>query len=72
MIHLRSTEKGSRSFKTDNLLSPAEDRIPSVPAIGRSSVLTTAGQVFIRQILTHNEYDREKWKQDQWFRNTNA
>jgi len=27
-------------------------------------------QLFIRYILTHGEYDKEKWKQDNWFRTT--
>ena len=27
-------------------------------------------RVFIRHILTHKEYDREKWKKDKWFKNT--
>lgn len=26
-------------------------------------------KVFIRQILTHAEYDKNNWKQDQWFSN---
>ncbi|MGI0482528.1 type II toxin-antitoxin system HigB family toxin [Geminocystis sp. CENA526] len=26
-------------------------------------------KVFIREILTHKEYDKNKWKQDQWFNN---
>lgn len=24
-------------------------------------------KVFIRQILTHGEYDQDKWKQDKWY-----
>jgi mRNA interferase HigB len=29
----------------------------------------TYKKVFIRQILTHAEYDKNDWKKDQWFRN---
>lgn len=29
----------------------------------------TYKKVFIRIILTHTEYDRNNWKQDQWFNN---
>lgn len=29
----------------------------------------THKKVFIRSILTHAEYDKNKWKQDQWFNN---
>ncbi len=29
----------------------------------------TYKKVFIRSILTHTEYDKNKWKQDQWFSN---
>ena len=29
----------------------------------------TYKKVFIRSILTHKEYDKSKWKQDQWFNN---
>lgn len=25
------------------------------------------GMVFIRQVLTHHEYDQDKWKNDPWF-----
>jgi mRNA interferase HigB len=26
--------------------------------------------IFIRSVLTHAEYDKEKWKNDQWFEST--
>ncbi|MGA9379725.1 MAG: type II toxin-antitoxin system HigB family toxin [Phormidium sp.] len=26
--------------------------------------------VFIRNVLTHAEYDKENWKNDEWFENT--
>lgn len=26
--------------------------------------------VFIRSVLTHAEYDKEKWKNDDWFKNS--
>lgn len=29
------------------------------------------GRLFIRHILTHTEYDRGKWKEDEWFKNIN-
>jgi mRNA interferase HigB len=29
----------------------------------------TYKKVFIRLILTHAEYDKNKWKQDKWFNN---
>ncbi|GAK55078.1 hypothetical protein U27_01909 [Candidatus Vecturithrix granuli] len=28
-------------------------------------------RLFIRHILTHDEYNREKWKEDLWFRSSN-
>ncbi|MBF0290180.1 MAG: type II toxin-antitoxin system HigB family toxin [SAR324 cluster bacterium] len=28
-------------------------------------------RLFIRHILTHSEYDKEKWKEDIWFQNSN-
>ncbi len=28
------------------------------------------GRLFIRHILTHNEYDKGKWKEDEWFKYT--
>ena len=27
-------------------------------------------RLFIRNILTHKEYDKDKWKKDKWFQNT--
>ena len=69
-----------RSFDDVRRLFPSADRVGNflIFNIGGNNyrliayISYSAGQVFIRQILTHNEYDREKWKQDQWFRNTNA
>lgn len=26
--------------------------------------------IFIRSVLTHAEYDKENWKNDEWFKNT--
>ena len=26
-------------------------------------------RIFIRHILTHADYDKEKWKEDEWFMN---
>lgn len=26
-----------------------------------------AGKLFIRNVLTHAEYDKERWKQDNWY-----
>jgi mRNA interferase HigB len=26
-------------------------------------------RLFIRHIMTHKEYDKEKWKKDRWFKN---
>ena len=26
------------------------------------------GKVFIRGVLTHAEYDKNKWKQDDWYK----
>jgi mRNA interferase HigB len=28
-----------------------------------------AGIIFIRKVLTHADYDKNQWKQDQWYRN---
>lgn len=27
-----------------------------------------SGKVFIRNVLTHEEYDTNKWKQDEWYK----
>ena len=29
-----------------------------------------ANRLYIRNILTHKEYDTDKWKEDEWFANT--
>ncbi|MDJ0557182.1 MAG: type II toxin-antitoxin system HigB family toxin [Microcoleaceae cyanobacterium MO_207.B10] len=26
--------------------------------------------IFIRAVLTHSEYDKENWKNDDWFKNS--
>lgn len=54
---------------------------PSADLVGRFTVFDIKGgsyrlicrveyelqKVFIRYVLTHEEYDREKWKNDEWF-----
>lgn len=54
---------------------------PSADAVGQLTVFNISGnhyrlityidyaygKVFIRHILTHAEYDRERWKDDPWF-----
>lgn len=53
----------------------------SAERVGRLTVFNVAGNkfrlvarveyglgiVFIRQVLTHHEYDKDKWKDDPWF-----
>ncbi|HZD11390.1 MAG TPA: type II toxin-antitoxin system HigB family toxin [Candidatus Binatia bacterium] len=54
---------------------------PSADRVGRFTVFDIKGgsyrlicrieyelqKVFIRHVLTHEDYDREKWKDDEWF-----
>jgi mRNA interferase HigB len=54
---------------------------PSADLVGRFTVFNIGGnkyrlivrieyerqEVYIRHLLTHAEYDTDKWKQDEWF-----
>ena len=57
---------------------------PSADLVGNFTVFNISGNryrlityidydykmVFIRSVLTHAEYDKEKWKNDDWFKTT--
>lgn len=57
---------------------------PSADQVGNFTVFNISGNnyrlityidydyqlVFIRAVLTHAEYDKEKWKNDDWFENS--
>lgn len=57
---------------------------PSADLVGNFTVFNIGGNnyrlitfidyeyqiVFIRYVLTHTEYDKENWKNDDWFENT--
>ena len=35
-----------------------------------ASLMYKVKRLYIRHVLTHSEYDKEKWKEDEWFANT--
>ncbi|GBC63613.1 type II toxin-antitoxin system HigB family toxin [Desulfonema ishimotonii] len=73
-----------RIVKTEVFRSPADVKniFPSADQVGNLWVFNVGGnkyrliafiryqmkRLFIRDILTHKEYDKEKWKEDEWYR----
>ncbi|UBF28514.1 type II toxin-antitoxin system HigB family toxin [Kovacikia minuta CCNUW1] len=68
-------------FQTFNELRQV---FPSADLVGNLTVFNISGNnfrlityidyayqlIFIRAVLTHAEYDKEKWKNDDWFKNS--
>ncbi|MBW4691074.1 MAG: type II toxin-antitoxin system HigB family toxin [Lyngbya sp. HA4199-MV5] len=68
-------------FQTFNELRQV---FPSADLVGNLTVFNISGNnfrlityidyayqlIFIRAVLTHAEYDKEKWKNDDWFENS--
>ena len=62
-------------------LAEMKNDYPSADLVGRFTVFNIGGnkyrlivrieyerqEVYIRHLLTHAEYDTDKWKQDEWF-----
>lgn len=63
------------SFQEVKHLFPSADKVKNfvVFNIGGNKFRLIAyiryrkGRLFIRHILTHEKYDKEKWKEDEWF-----
>ncbi|WP_204105070.1 MULTISPECIES: type II toxin-antitoxin system HigB family toxin [Spirulina sp. CCY15215] len=67
-----------------NDLSEIRQVFPSADLVGNLTVFNISGNryrliayidyeykiLFIRSVLTHAEYDKEKWKNDDWFENS--
>ncbi len=65
-------------------LAEVRQVFPSADIVGNLTVFNIGGNkyrlitfidyesqiVFIRNVLTHKEYDKEKWKNDNWFKNS--
>ena len=81
-----SLDNWYRIVKNENFKTFADVRclFPSADLVGNFVVFNIGGnnyrliafidypmeRLYIRHILTHGEYDKGKWKQDKWFRNT--
>lgn len=77
LLWYERTTKGS--FTTFNTL---RQTFPSADLVGDFIVFNIAGNnfrlityidfedkmVFVRDVLTHAEYDKEKWKDDSWYK----
>lgn len=67
-----------------NNFSKVKELFPSADQVGNFVVFNIGGnnyrliaffryslkRLFIRSILTHTEYDRNKWKEDLWYQNS--
>ena len=78
--NLRFWYKNAASSKCQNFVELREV-FPSADLVGNFTVFNVGGnnyrlialvdyeyqKVFVRHILTHSEYDKENWKNDEWF-----
>mgnify|MGYP006293980215 CR=1 FL=1 len=66
-----------RNFSEVKSLFPSADQVGKfvVFDIGGNkyrlvaSIIYKIKRLYIRHVLTHSEYDRQKWKEDPWFKN---
>jgi mRNA interferase HigB len=77
---LRSWYKQTNSAKWQNL-AELRQNFPSADLVGNLTIFNIKGnsyrlitlvdykfqKVFIRHVLTHADYDKEGWKNDEWF-----
>lgn len=78
--NLLSWYKVSRNAKWKNLVQ-LKASFPAADLVGKFTVFNISGNryrliayidytyqtIFIRHVLTHSEYDRDEWKDDDWY-----
>lgn len=76
--HQRITEGAFQTFNDLRQIFPSADLVGNLTVFNISGnnfrLITyidyTYQLIFIRAVLTHAEYDKENWKNDNWFENS--